>query len=180
MSLKIRLSRAGAKKRPYYRVVLADARSPRDGRYLERLGSYNPMLPKDSDQRVQLNEDRIRYWLGQGAQPTDRVAKFLGHAKIRPMPEIREQTKKSQPKQKTLDRLAEQEEKAKAAAEAAVEADAAAEAEAAATAEAAAAEAEAPTEDTPAEEAPAEDAAAEETANNGDAKDDGEGKKPSE
>ena len=180
MSLKIRLSRAGAKKRPYYRVVLADARSPRDGRYLERLGSYNPMLPKDSDQRVQLNEDRIRYWLGQGAQPTDRVAKFLGHAKIRPMPEIREQTKKSQPKQKTLDRLAEQEEKAKAAAEAAVEADAAAEAEAAATAEAAAAEAEAPTEDTPAEEAPAEDAAAEETANNGGAKDDGEGKKPSE
>ena len=163
MSLKIRLSRAGAKKRPYYRVVLADARSPRDGRYLERLGSYNPMLPKDSDQRVQLNEDRIRYWLGQGAQPTDRVAKFLGHAKIRPMPEIREQTKKSQPKQKTLDRLAEQEEKAKAAAEAAVEADAAAEAEAAAT-----------------EEAPAEDAAAEETANNGGAKDDGEGKKPSE
>jgi len=177
MSLKIRLSRAGAKKRPYYRVVLADARSPRDGRYLERLGSYNPMLPKDSDQRVQLNEDRIRYWLGQGAQPTDRVAKFLGHAKIRPMPEIREQTKKSQPKQKTLDRLAEQEEKAKAAAEAAVEADAAAKAEADA---AAAAEAEAPTEEAPAEETPAEDAPAEEAASDDGAKDDGEGKKPAE
>lgn len=155
MALKIRLSRAGAKKRPYYRIVLADSRSPRDGRYIERLGSYDPMLPKDSEDRVKLDEERIRHWLGEGAQPTERVAKFLGRASIAPMPEIREQPKKSKPKQKTLDRLAEQEEKAKAAAEATAQAEAEA-------AEAAAAEAEAPAEEAPAEEAAAEEAPAEE------------------
>ncbi|SVC67559.1 uncharacterized protein METZ01_LOCUS320413, partial [marine metagenome] len=76
MALKIRLSRAGAKKRPFYRIVVTDSRNPRDGRYIERLGTYDPMLPKDR-QRVTLVEDRIRHWLGVGAKPTDRVARFL-------------------------------------------------------------------------------------------------------
>jgi small subunit ribosomal protein S16 len=84
MSVKIRLARAGAKKRPYYRIVAADARSPRDGRFLERLGSYNPLLPADHADRVRLNEERIRYWLGNGAQVTDRVARFLDKAGILP------------------------------------------------------------------------------------------------
>jgi small subunit ribosomal protein S16 len=119
MALKIRLSRAGAKKRPYYRIVLADSRSPRDGRYIERLGSYDPMLPKNSDDRVKIDEERVKHWLSKGAKPTDRVARFLANAKIIDTPQIPEQTKKSQPKQKTLDRIAEREEKAKAAAEAA-------------------------------------------------------------
>ena len=86
MSLKIRLSRAGAKKRPFYRVVVADTRSPRDGRFLERLGTYDPMLPKDHPERVRLNEERIRHWLGVGALPSERVARFLGAAEIIPMP----------------------------------------------------------------------------------------------
>ena len=118
MSLKIRLSRAGSKKRPYYHIVLADSRSPRDGKYIERLGSYNPMLPKDSSDRTNINEERIKHWLSMGAKPTDRVARFLGKANIIETPKFREQPKKSRPKQKTLDRIAEQEEKAQAAAEA--------------------------------------------------------------
>tara|TARA_Y100001934_G_C12303961_1_gene751431 strand:+ start:1125 stop:1640 length:516 start_codon:yes stop_codon:yes gene_type:complete len=118
MALKIRLSRAGAKKRPYYHIVLADSRSPRDGRYIERLGNYNPMLPKDSGDRVNLKEERIKHWLDQGAQPSDRVARFLGKANIIEMPQHRDQPKKSKPKQKTLDRIAEREEKLKAAKEA--------------------------------------------------------------
>ena len=119
MALKIRLSRAGAKKRPYYRIVLADSRSPRNGRYIERLGSYDPMLTKNSADRVKIDEERVKHWLSKGAKPTDRVARFLANAKIIDAPQIPEQTKKSQPKQKTLDRIAEREEKAKAAAEAA-------------------------------------------------------------
>ena len=121
MALKIRLSRAGAKKRPYYRIVLADSRSPRDGKYIERLGSYNPMLEKNSVDRVKLNEERIKYWLSEGAKPTDRIARFLGKANLIDTPQIPEQTKKSLPKQKTLDRIAERDEKAKAAAEAVAE-----------------------------------------------------------
>ena len=154
MSLRIRLARGGAKKRPYYRIVVADSRMPRDGRFIERVGSYNPMLPKDHAERVLLNEDRIKHWLSVGAQPSDRVARFLGAASIADAPAIPEQTKKSQPKAKAQERLREAEEKAAEAAAAAEEA-------AAAPAEEAPAE-EAPAEEAPAEEAPAEEAAAEE------------------
>ncbi|MCA7120376.1 MAG: 30S ribosomal protein S16 [Acidibrevibacterium sp.] len=104
MSLKIRLARAGAKKRPYYHIVLADSRSPRDGRFLEKLGSYNPMLPADHADRVRLVSDRIQHWLSQGAVATDRVARFLGHAGIAPMPAWREQPVKSAPKKKAQER----------------------------------------------------------------------------
>jgi small subunit ribosomal protein S16 len=83
MAIAIRLSRGGAKKRPYYRIVVADARAPRDGKYLEQIGTYNPLLPKDSGERVKLNEDRARHWLGVGAQPSDRVARFLDAAGVR-------------------------------------------------------------------------------------------------
>ena len=104
MALSIRLSRGGSKKRPYYRIVVADARSPRDGKYLEKIGTYNPLLAKDSDQRVQLDADRARHWLGVGAQPTDRVARFLGHAGLAPMPAYREQPIQSAPKKKAQER----------------------------------------------------------------------------
>lgn len=82
--VRIRLARGGAKKRPFYRIVAADARSPRDGRFLEKLGTYNPLLPSEAADRVVLNEERIRYWLGQGAQVSDRVARFLDKAGILP------------------------------------------------------------------------------------------------
>lgn len=141
MALKIRLARAGAKKRPYYRIVVAEAVAPRDGRFIEKVGSYNPMVAKDYSDRIKLVEDRIKYWLSVGAQPTDRVAKFLGDAKITNMPVINEQTKKNQPKAKAQERIREEAEKK-----------AAAEAEAKAAAEAAAAPAEEPA----AVEAPAE------------------------
>lgn len=80
MALKLRLARHGAKKRPYYRIVVADSRAPRDGRFIERVGSYNPMLPKDSEDRVKLDVEKIKEWLGKGARPTDRVARFLNDA----------------------------------------------------------------------------------------------------
>ncbi len=80
MSLKIRLARGGAKKRPYYRIVIADSRSPRDGRFIERVGAYDPLLPKDHDDRIKLDEERIKHWLSVGATPTDRVHKFLDAA----------------------------------------------------------------------------------------------------
>jgi small subunit ribosomal protein S16 len=126
MSLKIRLSRGGAKKRPFYKIVLADARSPRDGKFLERLGTYNPMLPQDHAERLVLKEERIKHWLSVGAQPTDRVARFFAQAgyiaeKARPA-----QTKQPQPKAKAQERLKEQEKarEAAAAAEPAAEAQA--------------------------------------------------------
>ncbi len=81
MALKIRLARAGSKKRPYYHVVVADARSPRDGRFIEAIGSWNPLLPRDGD-RVKIDADRVRHWLGNGAVPTDRVLRFLDEAAI--------------------------------------------------------------------------------------------------
>jgi small subunit ribosomal protein S16 len=84
MSVKIRLARAGAKKRPFYRIVAADSRSPRDGRFLEKLGTYDPLLPGEAEKRVVLNEERIRHWLGNGAEVTDRVARFLDKAGILP------------------------------------------------------------------------------------------------
>jgi len=104
MGLKIRLSRAGAKKRPYYHIVVADSRSPRDGRFLEKVGSYNPMLPADHAERVRLQAERIQYWMDEGALPTDRVARFLGHAGLAPMPEYREQPIQSAPKKKAQER----------------------------------------------------------------------------
>ena len=149
MSLRIRLSRSGAKKRPYYRIVVADSRNPRDGRFIERVGTYNPMLAKDAVERVTLNEERIKHWISQGALPSDRVARFLATAGLGEKPAIPQQTKKNLPKRKTLERIAEKEAKVQKAAEAAAAAVAAA---AAAAAEAAAA----PAEEAVAAEAPAE------------------------
>ncbi len=164
MSLRIRLSRGGAKKRPFYRIVIADSRSPRDGRYIERVGTYNPMVPKDHADRLKFNEDRIKHWLGVGARPSDRVARFLSHTGLVEAPVIHEQTKQDKPRKKTLERQAAKEEEAKAKAEAA-----AAEAEQAAAAPAEAEDApseeaasDAPAEDAPKEEAATEDAPAEE------------------
>ncbi len=163
MALAMRLSRGGRKNRPFYRIVVADKRMPRDGRYIERLGTYNPLLADNDDNRVQLVEDRIKYWLEKGAQPSERVALFLGKAGIIDMPEQPNRPNKSKPSEKTLQMKADKEEKRQAAEEAAKEAEEAAKAEAEA---AAAAEAEAPAEEAsaeaPAEEAPAEEAAAEE------------------
>ena len=126
--LKIRLARAGAKKRPYYRIVVADVRAPRDGRYIEKLGTYNPMLPKDDENRVRLITDRVKYWLGEGAQPTDRVAIFLGNAGLIEKPKFNNPNK-AKPSEKTLERQREKEEKLAAAKAAEEEAKASAEAE---------------------------------------------------
>jgi small subunit ribosomal protein S16 len=169
MSLKIRLARGGAKKRPFYRIVVADSRMPRDGRFIEKVGTYNPMLNKDDPNRVTLVQERVQHWLSVGALPSDRVARFLGKAEIIPMPTYRESPKKSAPRPKTLEKQAAREEKQQAAAEAAKEAAAAAaaapaeEAPAEAPAEEAAAEApaEEKAEEVKAEEAPAEDKAEE-------------------
>ena len=108
MGLKIRLARAGAKKRPYYHIVVADSRSPRDGRFIEKLGSYNPMLPAEHADRIRLQDEKIKEWIGQGALPTDRVAKLLGRAGIIPMPVFPEQPIQSQPKRKSQERAAAQ------------------------------------------------------------------------
>ncbi len=104
MGLKIRLARAGAKKRPYYHIVIADSRSPRDGRFIERVGSYNPMLPAEHADRIRLVGERITHWVGEGALPTERVAKFLGHAGLIPMPKYNEQPTQSAPKKKAQER----------------------------------------------------------------------------
>jgi small subunit ribosomal protein S16 len=141
MALKIRLARGGSKKRPYYRIVVTDVRNPRDGRFIEKLGTYNPLLPKDHKERVTLQNERISYWMGVGAKPTDRVLRFLdaeGLAKREP----RNNPKKAIPKKEVEEAPAE---------------------EATATEEAPAAE-EAPAEEAPAEEAPAEEAPATEEA----------------
>ena len=106
MSLRIRLARGGAKKRPFYRVVVADSRSPRDGRFIEKIGHYNPMVPRDHPERLRLDEARARHWLSLGATPSDRVARFLGQANIIPMPDLPRQTKKNQPRKKELERRA--------------------------------------------------------------------------
>jgi small subunit ribosomal protein S16 len=165
MALKIRLARGGAKKRPFYRIVVAEASAPRDGRYVERVGTYNPMVPKDHDQRLTLNGERITYWMGQGAQPTERVQKMLATAGLAAAPVIRDQPKKSAPGKKRAEREAEAAEAAAAAAEEAAAAAESAAAEEALAEEAPAEEAaaeEAPAEGAPAEEAPAEESAAEE------------------
>ncbi len=172
MAISLRLSRGGAKKRPYYRIVAADSRRSRDGRYLEQLGTYNPLLAKDDPARVKLDEDRVRYWLGVGAQPSDRVARFLDAAGIQERA-ARNNPKKAEPGEKAKERAEERAAKAAAAEEAAnapaeeevteapAEEAAAEEAATEAPAEEAAAE-EAPAEEAPAEEAPAEEPAAEE------------------
>ncbi|WP_294621844.1 30S ribosomal protein S16 [uncultured Roseovarius sp.] len=134
MAMKIRLARGGSKKRPFYRIVAADSRMPRDGRFIEKLGTYNPLLPKDSEERVKMNMERIQYWLDQGAQPSDRISRMLEAAGVIAKKE-RNNPNKGTPGKKAQERA---EEKAAKAAEAA---------------EAAAA---------PAEEAPAEEAASEE------------------
>jgi small subunit ribosomal protein S16 len=112
MSLKIRLARGGAKKRPYYSIVIADSRSPRDGRFIERVGTYNPMVDRSHADRVTLKSERVQHWLGVGALPTDRVARFLGEAGLIDKPAMRETPTKSAPKAKAQERQ-------KAAAEAA-------------------------------------------------------------
>ncbi|MEL6840827.1 MAG: 30S ribosomal protein S16 [Pseudomonadota bacterium] len=134
MAMKIRLARGGSKKRPFYAIVAADSRMPRDGRFIEKLGTYNPMLPKDSEERVKMNMERVKYWLGEGAQPTDRVSRMLEAAGELPKKE-RSNPKKGTPGKAAQARAEEKAEKAKAAEEAA---------------------------NAPAEEAPAEEAAAEE------------------
>ncbi len=140
MALKIRLSRGGSKKRPFYRIVVAEAAAPRDGRYVERIGHYNPMVAKDNDQRLVVDGERVKHWMGLGAKPTERVQKLLASLSLTEPVEMRDQPKKSAPGKKRAEREAE----AAAAAE-----------------EAAAAEAEAPAEEAPAEEAPAEETVAE-------------------
>ncbi len=163
MALAIRLSRGGRRNRPFYRIVVADKRMPRDGRYLEKLGTYNPLLNDADENRVVLNKERIEYWLGEGAKPSERVAIFLGKAGIIDMPAQPNRPKKSEQSEKTKLRIADKAEKQAAAAEAAKEAEEAAKAEAEAAA-AAPAEEEAPAEEAPAEEAAAEEAPAEEKA----------------
>lgn len=145
MAMKIRLARGGSKKRPFYAIVAADSRMPRDGRFIEKLGTYNPMLPKDSEERVKMNMERVKYWLGEGAQPTDRISRMLEAAGELPKKD-RSNPKKGTPGKAAAARLEEKAAKVAAAAEAAkapVEEPAAAE-------------------EAVAEEAPAEEAAAEE------------------
>ena len=124
MAMKIRLARGGSKKRPYYSIVAADSRMARDGRFIEKLGTYQPLLPKDSEDRVKMNMERVQYWLGEGAQPTDRVSRFLEAADIRPK-KARANLKKGEPGKQALDRVKEKAEKAAAAVAAAAEAAAA-------------------------------------------------------
>ncbi len=120
MALKIRLARGGAKKRPYYRIVIADVRSPRDGRFIEKVGSYNPMLPKDHAERVVLNQERIQYWIGHGAKPTDRVLRFLDAAGMLKR-EARNNPQKAEPGQKAKERAEAKQQAAEDAAAAAAE-----------------------------------------------------------
>ena len=133
MAMKIRLARGGSKKRPFYSIVATDSRMPRDGRFLEKLGTYNPLLPKDSEERVKMDMERVQAWLDKGAQPTDRVARFLEAAGVREKAE-RSNPQKGTPGKKAKERAKEREEKA-AAAKAAAEAPQEAPAEEAATAE---------------------------------------------
>ncbi len=147
MAVKIRLARGGAKKRPYYRIVVADSRNPRDGRFIEKIGTYNPMLPKDHENRVTLDTEKAADWLKKGAQPTDRVARFLAAAGVMEW-KPGQNLKKGEPGANAKERAAERAEKEEARKTAAAEAKAAAEAPA-------------PVEEAPVEEAPAEDAPAE-------------------
>ncbi len=118
MSMKIRLARGGSKKRPFYRIVAADSRMPRDGRFIEKLGTYNPLLAKDSEDRVKMDVERIQHWISQGAQPTDRVARMLEAAGVTPKTD-RSNPKKGTPGKKAQERVEQKAAKAAAAAEAA-------------------------------------------------------------
>ena len=142
--LKIRMSRGGAKKRPFYKIVIADSRRPRDGKFIEKVGFFNPLLPKDKTERLSLDVERIKYWLSQGAQPSERIARFLGEAKLIPMPKQRNNPIKALPKKKAQEKLKKAEDAKKAAAAAAAQP--------------------APVEAAPAEVAPVETALAAETA----------------
>ncbi len=148
MAMKIRLARGGSKKRPFYAIVAADSRMPRDGRFIEKLGTYNPLLPKDSEERIKMDMERVEYWMSKGAKPTDRIARMLEAAGKLAKTE-RSNPKKGEAGTKAKERVEEKAEKAAAAAEAAKEAEEAA--------KVAAEEAKnAPVEEAPAEEAPAE------------------------
>jgi small subunit ribosomal protein S16 len=116
--LKIRMSRGGAKKRPVYKIVVADSRKPRDGRFIEKVGFFNPLLPKDKKERLSLDIERIKYWLEKGARPSDRIARFLGEANVIPKPAQKNNPIKAKPKKKAQERLAAAEEAKKAAEEA--------------------------------------------------------------
>jgi len=116
MALKIRLARGGAKKRPFYRVVVADARSPRDGRFIEKVGTYNPLLPQDHAQRIMLDEERIKHWLSVGAQPTERLVRIFADKGLVGAVTRAEQTKQPLPKAKAQQRAKEAAERAAAAA----------------------------------------------------------------
>ena len=118
MAMKIRLARGGSKKRPFYRIVAADSRMPRDGRYVEKLGTYNPLLAKDAEDRVVMNMERVQYWLGEGAQVTDRVSRMLEAAGLVAKKE-RNNPNRAEPGKKAKERAAEKADKATAAAEAA-------------------------------------------------------------
>lgn len=126
MAVRIRLSRGGSKKRPFYRIVAADQRAPRDGRFIEKLGTYNPLLPKDHAERLIVDQEKVSAWLKKGAQPTERLQKLFAGLGLCAAPVLREQPKKSAPRAKTVERMKEKEEKAKAAAEAAAAAEASA------------------------------------------------------
>ena len=148
MATKIRLARGGSKKRPFYRIVIADERAPRDGNFIEKIGNFNPMVPKDHKERVVISKERAEHWLKVGAQPTDRVQRILADLGMMEAPKITEKTKKHLPKAKAQERI-------KAKEEAALKA----EEEAKAAAEAAKAEAEKPAEEPAAEEQPQTEAA---------------------
>ena len=138
MPVRIRLARGGAKKRPFYRIVVADSRRARDGKFIDQVGTYNPMLPKDSPERVKIDVEKTKDWIAKGAQPSDRVTLFLSRLDVVEKPVITEKTKKHLPKKKAQERLAaakEKEEEAKKAAEAPAPAEAEAEAEAPAEAD---------------------------------------------
>ncbi len=119
MSVKIRMARGGARNRPFFRVVVAESSAPRDGRFIEKLGTYNPLLPKEHPQRLILNMERIKYWISKGATPSDRIARFLGAANVLPMPKIHAQTTKDKPRAKTVEKLKAKDEARVAAADAA-------------------------------------------------------------
>jgi small subunit ribosomal protein S16 len=121
MAVSIRLTRGGSKKRPYYKIVVADARAPRDGKFIEKIGTYNPLLAKDDEKRVVLDADRAKHWLSVGAQPTDRVARFLDVAGVKERP-ARNNPNKGKPGEKAVERADERATKAEAAAAAAAEA----------------------------------------------------------
>ncbi len=187
MSLRIRLARGGAKKRPFYRIVIADSRSPRDGRFIEKIGTYNPMVPRDHPERLNLNQERAKHWLSVGATPSDRVARFLGQVELMPVPAIPQQTKKNQPKAKAQERMKAAEEAKEKAEEAPAEEPAAeaapaeeAPAEEPAVEEPAPAAEAPPAEEPAAEAAPAEEAAPEAPAEEKPAEAEGTAEKPAE